>query len=394
MAKVRLKFEPDQTDFRDHQVSCQLTIENTGASAVEIASITPRIPQHASLLETKDISGYALKAQHTKLCTELTALAKDVQFITDEPLRKRLVAANTKLLNDVVSAKGIANAYLAMFTGRMAKNFEEYKKKEASLFVTVETAADASRLYTDIVSSAKDLDDGVKRAYKIKADKLTALESQIGFNIKEAAVARIEPGSFFQARYIVEFPRNWFNTSQFTVSIEAVYAEVEAAPQKKDGAGNAPAKMIEQHSASATAGIRISPKPVMLTLIAMLAAGLGVILKHAMALSSGGAGAEFAPGAVEFLGATILALVFFNVFEYTDLLKDFRKNISWRTALLIGVVCGMGSDRIYAAFRTLAGDTPAAAANAAPGKKAKAEPGTPAAEAPAKEKQARARAPE
>jgi len=90
----------------------------------------------------------------------------------------------------------------------------------------------------------------------------------------------------------------------------------------------------------------------------MASAVLGVALKHVF--PTPGSELRMIPWTgifpqSELIAALILALIFFNVFEFTDLLKGVGKNLGWRSAMLIGVLCGLGSDRIFAAFKSLIG---------------------------------------
>jgi hypothetical protein len=153
----------------------------------------------------------------------------------------------------------------------------------------------------------------------------------------------VQPDSFFAATYILRFPRNSMNPSRFSVSVEAIYRE-QAKP--------------EEHNGIATTSVTISPHQVVLTGISMLAAALGVVLKHVVPGVVDGQ-KDWNPQSipiVDFVAGSILALIFFNAFEFTDLLKDLRENFGWRSAMLIGVICGLSSDRIFNALKVLIGN--------------------------------------
>jgi hypothetical protein len=94
----------------------------------------------------------------------------------------------------------------------------------------------------------------------------------------------------------------------------------------------------------------------------MGASVLGVILKHAIELSSSSTHVaatfdnhELTIFGVHTTAAIILALVFFNVYEFTEMGKKLIIGIGWRSALLIGVLCGILGDRILAAVKALLG---------------------------------------
>ena len=57
------------------------------------------------------------------------------------------------------------------------------------------------------------------------------------------------------------------------------------------------------------------------------------------------------------IAATILALVMVNTYEYLDVGKRFAMNLAWRSALFIGVLCGVTGDRFVAALKAFVGPT-------------------------------------
>jgi hypothetical protein len=51
----------------------------------------------------------------------------------------------------------------------------------------------------------------------------------------------------------------------------------------------------------------------------------------------------------------IVAFVFFNGYEYTSLANGIGSSLSWRSALLLGALCGIAQARVLAALRALIG---------------------------------------
>ena len=348
MPRVDIAFEEQSPDFREREVSLKLNIKNTGGTPIEILAVSPRIPEGAVLLETKDFSLLAKKATHAELCAQLTNLAKDVLISTDETLRNRLTQlqkeALERTLSEISGWFGLWRLYLHAFKGTLLQRFEEAKRKEEALFVKIESSEDARRVLADIVEPS-DTDQALKKAFTFKIDKLADLEGVLGqgADLEAAPIATVEPDSFFTATYIVRFPRNWLNPSRFSVSVETTYRE-QGKP--------------ERHNGMTTAAIHISPNPFVLTMIAMASALLGVALKNVVPAAAA-VGSRLELAAIlpmpDLIAGLILALVFFNAFEFTDVLKDMRKSLGWRSAMLIGMLCGLGSDRIFASVKVLTG---------------------------------------
>src|SRR5215472_10347845 len=106
------------------------------------------------------------------------------------------------------------------------------------------------------------------------------------------------------------------------------------------------------------ASVIISPNPFVLTMIAIFAAFLGAILKKIT--SSTSSGVSFDPSIRAFLSgpvlaAAIIALVFFNIYEFTTIGDKFKMPVSWRSALLIGLLVGLFDDQFLAALKAFAG---------------------------------------
>ena len=53
--------------------------------------------------------------------------------------------------------------------------------------------------------------------------------------------------------------------------------------------------------------------------------------------------------------AIIVTLIFFNIYEFTELGNRFKMSLGWRSALLIGALCGFFGDRIVAAIQGFIG---------------------------------------
>lgn len=175
----------------------------------------------------------------------------------------------------------------------------------------------------------------------MKMEQLAKLESQMQ-DQKTSSLATIEPDSFFAMTYILKFPRRLLNPKKFNLSIEGSFSE---------------ANKEERHVGSTTTSLIISPKPYVLTVIAVVSSLLGVLLKVAMDSSSENFRAELLSALLgkDSMVAIILAIIFFNVYEFTGLGKKFQIGVGWRSALLIGSLCGLAGDRVLGALKAFIG---------------------------------------
>ena len=213
MPRFDITLEELSPDFREREIPLKLTAKNAGTVPVEILSVSPRFPEGATLLETKDSSLLATKAKHTDLCGQLNNLAKDVMFATDKALRNRIIELQMEAYEKTISASsgwfGFFKIYFHLFKGTVRRNYEQAKEKEEALVLRIEDSSDAKRVFEDLVNQAE-MDSSLKKAFLFKTDKLLALEAQIGpgVDLEAAPIATVEPDSVFATTYVVRFPRN------------------------------------------------------------------------------------------------------------------------------------------------------------------------------------------
>lgn len=142
--------------------------------------------------------------------------------------------------------------------------------------------------------------------------------------------------------YLLDCRRSLFVARIYTVTVEVIY---QASRPVQDDLLQSEAPIVRvpdpRVSNERTLSVTISPNPISVTLFAALGGALGSALNPlndrnpwSMIWSKEG------------LAAMILAVVFFNIFEFTSLAERFRQATSWRGALLIGVLCGLASEKI------------------------------------------------
>ncbi len=182
--------------------------------------------------------------------------------------------------------------------------------------------------------------EAIRSLYLAKVEQLERLESRMDEG-ERRVLATIEPGQAFTSTYVIRFLRGRFEPQKYQVGIDIVYDD--SSPDGPQATG-------------ASAAVQISPYPSSLSLIAICSSLLGVLLQRALL----GSEAPLSDLSNMLIGGRILvapavALIFFNGYEYTALGKNLPMTLSWRSALLIGALCGLAQDRILAALKALIG---------------------------------------
>jgi len=346
MPRYDITLEEQLSDARSNEVAYRLRIENLGDSPVDILTINPRIPENVELIEVKDSSSEAAKLKHKKLCSELTELLSEHVFNVSKEAREREVTIQKEHVQEIIKdLNTIWRAYFKALTGQMQRQIERRKERsEAGKFI-IDSKCDAV-IALEKWFSNEDEDDARATIFRAKFSQLEELEGKLGADAGTTAIATIESDSFFATTYVLRFPRSGLNSRKFSFSVEVNLSE--------------PGSSKEQLS-SASATVVISPRPYVLSGIAMLSALLGSVVKYAIGAQATNGIPEYfsnlgihlvtSPG----LSAVILALLLFNIYEFTEFGKNIKMGVGWRSALLIGVLSGLFSDRIIEALKVLFG---------------------------------------
>lgn len=342
MAKVTFTLEQQLVDQRSNETAYQLTIENHGQVAVNLLSLTPRVPEDVQVVEAKNPSVVAAKAQHTALCAELTRLVEYQLLIASKEFRERAAQAQREMLEEALRPRGFLLFYGSLFSRRAAASVKRIMERGRALAVQIRTKADAANAFARFFTNAQNV-GAVREIYEAKLEQLTALEAKAGSDLESASIATIEPDSVFGMTYVFRFPRSRLDARKYNISIEGTYSE-----------GGQPERYVKAASTS----LVVSPYPWILSSVAVMASCLGVILKSAVTVTAAptsSAVAAFNPldmlVSPQTWAAGILALVFFNAFEYTSAGRQIGMPVGWRSALVIGCLCGVSGDRILAGLQ-------------------------------------------
>jgi hypothetical protein len=346
MPRYDINLEEQLSDARSNEVAYRLRIENLGETPIDVLTISPRIPENVELIEVKDSSSEATKLKHKKLCSELTELLSEHVFIISKESRERDVTIQKEHLQEIIKdLNTIWKAYFKLITGKMEEQIQRRKERSAAGKFIIDSRNDAE-IALEKWFGDESQDDARATIFRAKFAQLEKLEAKLGADATTTAIATIESDSFFATTYVLRFPRSGLNSRKFSFSVEVALSETGSS---------------KEQLSSASATVVISPRPYVLSGVAMLSALLGSIVKYAI-------GSQATDGVSDYFGklsihlltspglsAVILALVLFNIYEYTEFGKTIKMGVSWRSALLIGVLSGVFSDRIIDALKVLFG---------------------------------------
>jgi hypothetical protein len=191
----------------------------------------------------------------------------------------------------------------------------------------------------------------LSRLYQIKLDELREINGKKGDN--NDTIVTLEPGSVFTRIYVLDCERRKLYPVRYNLTVECEFREE----------GRNEISRCARHIA-----ISITPMAYVLTFLAMVFAILGVALEASAASNADLTASDpnqfwfkilperiFGPNG---LAAVISAIIFFNIYELTEFGRRARPSvdleragISWRSALIIGSLCGLLNAKILAVLQ-------------------------------------------
>ncbi|GGY66171.1 hypothetical protein [Marinobacter zhanjiangensis] len=342
-----MDLEEQLSDSRSNEAAYRVRIENLGSAVLDLVNLNPQIPDGVELVEVKDSSTVAAKERHAKLCEDLTQILKDYLFAENEEVQNRILDIEKNHIHRIIQDINpfYWRAYFKLFTGFIEKSVERVRKERSSMAFVISSSEDAAIAIDKwfLVQNGK---GALETLFLSKLEQVKEIESTIGKDSREVAIANIEPDSFYATTYVLKFERSMFSAKKFNFTVEGQFREKEKTESRFD---------------SVSTTVSVSPRPYVLSIIAVLSALLGVSLKYSVEQNASASLSEFfsalgtqlatGPG----ISSGILALLMFNIFEHTSLSRSIKIGVNWQGALLVGVVCGLFSERMIEALKALVG---------------------------------------
>lgn len=343
MNRITASFEKQISNERSNEITFLLKVENIGDIAVNILSITPRIPEDVEILEVKDLSSHENVLRHAEIAADMTGLLSGMAIAHSKTFRERLISVSKEMVGEIMSVNGIARAYYLLFSGSIQKDIDMMAKKVSAIELSIVNIEDARIAKKNFLDDFDD-DPRILRMFNAKMEQLELLEN----NMSESDahyIASIESGSQFLKTYVLKFPRDRFNRRKFGLSIDLKTGKFEES---------------QVSIISLTSDVEISPNSFFLSIVSLCSSLLGVVIYYSMRPEFNQGQLSFIANNIEsitskFVLGGILSIISFNIYEFLDIGKNIKIGIGWRSAMLIGVISGAFSDRIINSISILIG---------------------------------------
>jgi hypothetical protein len=343
MANIHYEIETLVTDDnRLNEIPVKVIIKNLSDATIKVLTIVPNIPNNVVLEEKADSFETGFKKEFEDLCIELSFILDNLIVSTSIEYRNNLVLTLKNIYKEVFSAFPLI--YKLILFDRLQFNalMNNFNKKLSKLNYKINSIEDARWAYDRWI---KDLQNNnpEKNMYEAKLQQLENLSSKIG-KINSNYISLIEPKSFYSRTYVLHFNRKTLSTKIYNISFDSTYSDDS-----------------REFRADVSTSINITPKALSLTIFAAFSSVLGTILKYCMSNLNN----QFDPKSffieltknivIPGITSIIISVLFFNVFEFTEMGKKLKTGVNWRTALTIGILAGMFGDRLIDAIKVFIG---------------------------------------
>lgn len=270
MPTISATLQQQEGDARSNQIAYSLVLQNNDSHPLAITAIVPLIPDDAQLVRVRDAIGNETQAAYRHLCGQLTELAMRILLESDPVFKESMTQVLAKVMRQVMRTHlgfmGLAMASIESLTHQL-RNSAERAAEAAGLFrYNISTLAHADAAFTSFVapSSAPAF---LKELFQRKRDQLAELTEELKAQGKPPNVITLGPGDEYKQTYVIKVRRSVAEPKRLSFSVDCRYA---------------PSTTADPQLITASTTLCISPSPVVLTIIAILASLLGVAMKVAL----------------------------------------------------------------------------------------------------------------
>ena len=355
-AKFELIVKPQDVDPRESQIEYVVQVANPSPVRLRVMSLRAFAPRGATLQDVTDTTLTSQSLRLTKTYRDLSFLLSEQLLQQSSGYREALTRSLKTLIDESFSGFNLFTQLpVKLFSGRLARSMAKLMGTERAWRLEVNGSDQGRRhLETFLLPHAAD-NKLLCDVFRAKLDEASILEDLLDKERPGAWIADLEPGAIFTQTFLFSCERRLLNPKSYTFSFDCAY--------QLDG----PSQPIRHCTGSVTADI--SPSPGVLNTIAVVSAFLGACLKFAIGLAKPAQGSAPVTVTLDALktqiwnlstigtvvAALITALLFFNIYDSTEIGRKLKFGSGWRSALLIGGLSGLVTEKVVSALQALLG---------------------------------------
>lgn len=336
-----------EIDYQSHKFAAELNIENISQSEIKLGNIYPRFSSSVALEETVESAKASLIRRHADICRETNVILSRV-------VASKYRMKNTKYLKYVIEESGIKKSLLKLLNPitliqlyggisavLMAELLNDIKDRVFTVKIESSKDVEFTIKYFDMDESRHP--DILRSKYNMKYMK--DIEDKLELSEAKDINIIIKPGEVYRSIFVMRGIPNAISPSPSSIAFDI--------PIEKDGYAT---RYVEY------ATITIPPGAFWPSIISMSSAIIGQYIQSIASKMQSGHEIDLYSIKVSTIinyipvygvVPALTALIVYNIYEMTDLKERFSSKRGWRTAMLIGFVCGYLNLKVLGALRAL-----------------------------------------
>jgi hypothetical protein len=307
---------------RAREITFQVGVTSKEAP-IRVLSLIPNIPPDTTLVSSRGANLIELEAKKQSLCESLASLAQDLRLTTEPELKSRVANVWKDVLKTSTKQLNFLDRIYALFIGnQVIRVAEEAESRYQALFTQITSSKRARRILESLRRS-KSVDQSQVEVFGHNVEELSALEQQLEDLLPGEGIALVSATTPLSETFTLRFERDLF----------------------------------ESRTIDHGFNVEVAPNALTSSLIGILGACLGVCLRNPTSLA-GLIDARRGRDAMQQLTSVwlvpiILGAAVPHIYEYLKFFKALPTRLDWRVTMLIGILCGLASERIVQALTVL-----------------------------------------
>jgi len=240
-----------------------------------------------------------------------------------------------QFVRKLVDIRNLFSVYASLYTRITPTVIVDAREQLLSVEIEdSDTAEYALKQFSDDIPT-----DADRRLIDFKISQLRSIEARDDYKRIVNKSTTLYNGQDYKVIYILDAQRRYLDLSSYSVTFDVVLRD-----------------SISGHQVARTESgtLVVTPNRAWLTFLAVSAGLVGAAVES---MRTGATMIRYDSlyKYVEttwrlYLLSALVALVFFNIFDFTSIRDRIKANISWRVAVLVGFLCGLFNEKVLAAF--------------------------------------------
>jgi hypothetical protein len=342
--KVAFEIEIAENDIRARQFACHLVLRNNTANSIDVLAVNYRLGSGVLLEKSDNTSFLDLKREYDQLRADIKYLYRTLYITYVDGYSKEFARKYLEGIRAEFSFKNVIMVYFYVLT----RGFKLYSNQMVQFLQRMDFPIASSADAQGVLKALKEKGVPVPLTDLLtaKIERMAAIEQMDKNFLRPEYITQILPGEDLERVYILKAKRKLSSIVSYTAAFDVKLAWDE--PPTGSGTG----RHVER-TMSRSASFNVTPSPITLSIFAIIFSFLGAVMSSVVIDTPINFASLHSLVDLEipqkYFVAAVLAVVLYNSIEMTEF-RNKVPSFSWRSAMFIGLLCGLLSDRMLKAI--------------------------------------------